>query len=106
MADHVTLGFFTAAAVVAVVLLAAHLLVRTDGGLSEHTAPYDAVVTILDGEVEVWVAGQAHRMTEGDTIIFPAPDSSPDRIQSEESAGDVPLHIPEQREHCEVFCLR
>ncbi|NYT05828.1 MAG: cupin domain-containing protein [Methanomicrobiales archaeon] len=43
-----------------------------DEGLSEHTAPYDAVVTILDGEVEVWVAGQTHRMTAGDTIIFPA----------------------------------
>ncbi|MCX6693413.1 MAG: cupin domain-containing protein, partial [Methanomicrobiales archaeon] len=27
-------------------------------GLSEHTAPYDAVVTILEGECEVWVAGQ------------------------------------------------
>lgn len=41
-------------------------------GLSEHTAPYDAVVTILDGECEVWVAGQTHRMKEGETIIFPA----------------------------------
>jgi quercetin dioxygenase-like cupin family protein len=41
-------------------------------GLSEHTAPYDALVTILDGECEVWVAGQTHRMKEGDTIIFPA----------------------------------
>jgi len=29
-----------------------------DEGLSEHTAPYDAVVTILDGECEVWVAGR------------------------------------------------
>jgi quercetin dioxygenase-like cupin family protein len=43
-----------------------------DEGLSEHTAPYDAVVTILDGECEVWVAGETHRMKEGDTIIFPA----------------------------------
>lgn len=43
-----------------------------DEGLSEHTAPYDAVVTILDGECEVWVAGETHRMREGDTIIFPA----------------------------------
>ncbi len=43
-----------------------------DEGLSEHTAPYDAVVTILDGECEVWVAGQTHQMKEGDTIIFPA----------------------------------
>lgn len=43
-----------------------------DEGLSEHTAPYDAVVTILDGECEVWVAGETHRMREGETIIFPA----------------------------------
>jgi quercetin dioxygenase-like cupin family protein len=41
-------------------------------GLSEHTAPFDAMVTILDGECEVWVAGQTSAMKEGDTIIFPA----------------------------------
>jgi quercetin dioxygenase-like cupin family protein len=41
-------------------------------GLSEHTAPFDAVVTILDGECEVWVGGTTHLMKEGDTIIFPA----------------------------------
>lgn len=43
-----------------------------DEGLSEHTAPYDALVTILEGECEVWLAGETHRMTDGDTIIFPA----------------------------------
>ena len=43
-----------------------------DEGLSEHTAPFDAVVTILDGECEVWIAGVTHQMKEGDTIIFPA----------------------------------
>ena len=41
-------------------------------GLSEHTAPFDAVVTILDGECEVWVAGEGHRLKEGETIILPA----------------------------------
>ena len=41
-------------------------------GLSEHTAPFDAVVTILEGECEVWVAGKTCRMKEGETIIFPA----------------------------------
>ena len=41
-------------------------------GLSEHSAPYDAVVTILDGECEVWVAGRTYRMKAGETIIFPA----------------------------------
>ncbi|MDD1709219.1 MAG: cupin domain-containing protein [Methanoregulaceae archaeon] len=43
-----------------------------DEGLSEHTAPYDAVVTILDGECEVWVAGTTYPMKAGETIIFPA----------------------------------
>jgi quercetin dioxygenase-like cupin family protein len=43
-----------------------------DEGLSEHTAPFDAVVTILDGACEVWIAGVTHQMKEGDTIIFPA----------------------------------
>ncbi len=43
-----------------------------DEGLSEHTAPYDAVVTILDGECEVWVDGVTSPMKAGETIIFPA----------------------------------
>ena len=41
-------------------------------GLSEHTAPFDAVVSILEGQCEVWVAGLTHQMKEGQTIIFPA----------------------------------
>jgi quercetin dioxygenase-like cupin family protein len=41
-------------------------------GLSEHTAPFDAVVTILEGECEVWVSGETFTMKEADTIIFPA----------------------------------
>ena len=43
-----------------------------DEGLSEHTAPFDAVVTILDGECEVWIQGITNQMKEGDTVIFPA----------------------------------
>ena len=41
-------------------------------GLSEHTSPFDAMVTILDGECEVWVAGKTFHMNAGETIIFPA----------------------------------
>ena len=41
-------------------------------GLSEHTSPFDAMVTILDGECEVWVAGTTFPMKTGETIIFPA----------------------------------
>lgn len=43
-----------------------------DEGLSEHTAPYDAVVTVLDGECEVWLSGETYNLKAGDTIIFPA----------------------------------
>jgi quercetin dioxygenase-like cupin family protein len=41
-------------------------------GLSEHTAPFDALATILDGECEVWVAGSTFAMKAGETIIFSA----------------------------------
>lgn len=41
-------------------------------GLSEHTAPYDAIITILDGESEIWVAGETFSVKEGQTIIIPA----------------------------------
>jgi quercetin dioxygenase-like cupin family protein len=60
-----------------------------DEGLSEHTAPYDAVVTILDGECEVWVAGETHRMHEGETIIFPANVLSPLCITGSRCRDDV-----------------
>lgn len=42
--------------------------------LSEHTAPYDALVQVLDGETEVTIAGQPHHLTAGDLIIMPAND--------------------------------
>ena len=41
-------------------------------GLSEHTAPYDAFVYIIDGEAEITIAGKAHFLKAGDTIIMPA----------------------------------
>ena len=41
-------------------------------GLPEHSAPFDAVVTVLDGACEVRISGIAYPMKEGDTIIFPA----------------------------------
>jgi quercetin dioxygenase-like cupin family protein len=43
-----------------------------DEGISEHAAPFDAVVTILDGECEVRVSGVSHPMKKGETIIIPA----------------------------------
>lgn len=41
-------------------------------GLSEHMAPFDAMVFIIDGEAEITVAGQAFRLKEGEMIIMPA----------------------------------
>lgn len=45
-----------------------------DGGqaLSEHTAPYDALVCILDGEATVTVSGKRHQLKEGEAILMPA----------------------------------
>ncbi|MBW1810297.1 MAG: cupin domain-containing protein [Deltaproteobacteria bacterium] len=41
-------------------------------GLSEHTAPFDAVVYILDGEAEVTIGGQAQNVSAGEMLIMPA----------------------------------
>ena len=41
-------------------------------GLSEHTAPFDALVQVLDGEAEITIAGTPHRVTAGQMIIMPA----------------------------------
>ena len=41
-------------------------------GLSEHTAPFDALVVVTDGEAEVQIAGEGFRVRQGETIILPA----------------------------------
>jgi len=41
-------------------------------GLSEHTAPYDAFVQIVDGATAVTIAGNVHRVSAGEMIIMPA----------------------------------
>jgi quercetin dioxygenase-like cupin family protein len=41
-------------------------------GLSEHTAPYDAMVYIIDGEADISIAGKAFHLNNGDMIIMPA----------------------------------
>ena len=41
-------------------------------GLSEHTAPFDALVHILDGRAEVTISGKSHRVGQGEMIIMPA----------------------------------
>ena len=41
-------------------------------GLSEHTAPYDAMVIDLEGNVEVRISGVSNHLEEGDVVIMPA----------------------------------
>ena len=43
-----------------------------DQRLSEHSAPFDAVVTILEGKGQVLISGIPHELTAGETIIMPA----------------------------------
>jgi len=40
--------------------------------LSEHTAAFDALVHVLEGEVEIVVGGAPHRLGKGDAILLPA----------------------------------
>jgi len=41
-------------------------------GLSEHTAPFDALVVVTDGEADIEIAGESFRVKQGETIILPA----------------------------------
>lgn len=41
-------------------------------GLSEHAAPYDALVQVLDGEVTISIAGKPYDLHAGEMIIMPA----------------------------------
>jgi len=41
-------------------------------GLSEHTAPYDASVLILDGKATIVIGGKPHKLEKGEMIIMPA----------------------------------
>ncbi len=41
-------------------------------GLSEHTAPFDALVHVVDGEAEVTISGKSANLKEGQMVIMPA----------------------------------
>ena len=41
-------------------------------GLSEHTAPFDAIVNVLDGVADVSIDGVPHRVGAGEFIVMPA----------------------------------
>lgn len=41
-------------------------------GLSEHTAPFDALVQVLEGDAEITIAGRPNRVVTGELILMPA----------------------------------
>ena len=41
-------------------------------GLSEHTAPYDALVQVLEGETDITISGKPIRVSQGEITIMPA----------------------------------
>ena len=51
-------------------------------GLSEHTAPYDALVQIIDGEALIEISGESYNVKKGQTILMPADE--PHALQAEE----------------------
>jgi len=40
--------------------------------LSEHTAPFDALVQVMDGKAEIVISGTAYQLSSGQSIIMPA----------------------------------
>jgi len=52
-------------------------------GLSEHSAPFDAMVQIIDGEAEITISGEKHTVKKGEMIIMPA--NEPHALQAENS---------------------
>jgi quercetin dioxygenase-like cupin family protein len=44
-------------------------------GLSEHTVPFDALVQVVEGEAEIVMSGQPHRVRGGELILMPAGQS-------------------------------
>jgi len=51
-------------------------------GLSEHTAPYDALIHIIEGEAEITIGGKPNNLIEGEIIIMPA--NKPHSLQAVE----------------------
>lgn len=43
-----------------------------DQELSEHTAPYDALLHVLEGEAEIHISGQPFQLKAGQAIVMPA----------------------------------
>ena len=44
----------------------------TGEGLSEHTAPFDALIQVIEGKAEIIIDGESYLLESGDAIIMPA----------------------------------
>ncbi len=53
-------------------------------GLSEHTAPYDALVLVLDGKMEITISGEGRTVKAGEMLIMPA--DKPHALRASERA--------------------
>lgn len=51
--------------------------------LSEHTAPFDALVHIVDGQAEIIISGKSFQLGSGQAIIMPANDPHAVRATSQ-----------------------
>ncbi|MBU1043864.1 MAG: cupin domain-containing protein [Candidatus Omnitrophica bacterium] len=51
-------------------------------GLSEHTAPFDALVQVLDGVAAVRISGQPYSVKQGEMVIMPA--NQPHSVNAEQ----------------------
>ncbi|MCX7022261.1 MAG: cupin domain-containing protein [bacterium] len=53
-------------------------------GLSEHTAPYDAVVLVVDGSLEITISGKPSQVGTGQMLVMPAHE--PHALRAQERA--------------------
>lgn len=46
--------------------------IDADEGMSSHSAPGDALVTVLEGTGEITIEGAPHELSAGESIVIPA----------------------------------
>lgn len=64
-------------------------------GLSEHTAPFDALVNIIDGKAEIKISGKPFVVNEGEMIIMPA--NEPHSLKAVEKFKMILVMIKSER---------
>ena len=62
-------------------------------GLSEHTAPFDALVHIVDGVAEIMISGKKYDVKSGEMIIIPA--NAPHALNANEKFKMILIMIRE-----------